>query len=76
MSLENFHFNTHILNEYAKEEEEEEEEKKKTTDWPTFHSILQRKSGEYFIFISFTYLVIVSGFNNARGFIIFMGGFR
>ena len=33
------------VNEYVKEE------KKKTTDWPTFHRVLLKKSGEYLFFI-------------------------
>ena len=61
------HFYAHLLNEYAKEMEEEEE--KKTTDWPTFHRVLLRKSGEYLLSISLIYLMIVSGFSNARFFI-------
>ena len=44
ISLENFHFYAYILNEHAKEEKEQ---KKKTTDWPTFHRVLLRKSGEH-----------------------------
>ena len=49
------------------------------TDWPTFQRVLQRKSVEYLFSSSLTYLVIVSGFNNARCFYIrqfFMGGLR
>ena len=61
MSLKNFHFNAHILNEYTKEKEE----KKKTTDWPTFHRILQRKGGDYLFSISLMYQMIVAGFNDA-----------
>ena len=41
--------------------EKKEEEKKKTTDWPTFHRVLLRKSGEYLFSISFMYLMFVSG---------------
>ena len=34
----NFHFYTHLLNEYAKKEE-----KNKMTDWPTFYWVLLLK---------------------------------
>ena len=63
---EHFYFYAHLLNEYAKEEEE----KKKTTEWPTFHRILLRKSGEYLFSINLIYLMIVSGFNSMRCFFI------
>ena len=63
------YFDADILNEYVKEEKEkEEEEKKKTTDCPTIHKILQKKSGEYLFNISLLYLMIVSGCNNMRCF--------
>ena len=48
------YFYAHLLNEYAKEEE-----KNKTTDWPTFHRVLLRKSGEYLFSISLTYQVVL-----------------
>ena len=38
------------------------------TDWPTFHRVLLRKSGEYLCSISLIYLMIVSGFSKARCF--------
>ena len=34
-------------------------------DWPTFHGVILRKSGEYVFSINLTYLMIVSGFSNA-----------
>ena len=39
-------------------------------DWPTFHRVLLGKSGEYLFSISLIYLMIVSGFYNARCFYI------
>ena len=62
-----FYFYAHLLNEYAKKEEEE---KNKTTEWPTFHRVLLKKTGEYLFSISLTYQMIVSGFSNARCFFI------
>ena len=58
IGLENFYFYAHILNEYAKEEN------KKTADWPTFHKVLLRKSGEYLFSTTPIYLMIVTGYNN------------
>ena len=34
------------------EEEEKKKKKKKTTDWPTFHRVLLKKSGEYLFSIN------------------------
>ena len=39
---------------------EEEGEKNKTTEWPTFHRVLLKKTGEYLFSISLTYQMIVS----------------
>ena len=41
---------------------------KKTTDWPTIHGILLRKSGKYLFSISLMYLMIVNRFIEARCF--------
>ena len=38
--------------------------KRKTTDLPTFHRVLLRKSGEYLFSISLIHLMIVSGYSN------------
>ena len=45
-----------------------EEKEEETTDWPTFHRVLLRKSGEHVFSISLVYLMIVSGFNDASFF--------